>query len=83
MSEGQSGSAEGQVIPEALAGEIRRLAHDLSNALEIIVQTSYLLSTTDLQAPATDWLRMLDGGVQRALDLNGTLRTFIREHTTK
>ena len=46
---------------------MRRIAHDLSNALEIIVQTSYLLSTTEMKEPASDWLRMLDDGVQKAM----------------
>lgn len=68
-------------IPEDLAIEIRKLAHDLSNALEIIVQTSYLLGTAELKEPASDWLRMLDGGVQKALDLNLELRTYIRDHS--
>jgi len=72
---------DGDKIPEDLAVEIRKLAHDLSNALEIIVQTSYLLSTTELKEPASDWLRMLDGGVQKALDLNLALRTYIKTHS--
>jgi hypothetical protein len=71
-----------QTIPEDLAVEMRRLAHDLSNSLEIIVQTSYLLGTVDLKEPASDWLRMLDNGVQKALDLNLALRTYIKQHTT-
>jgi hypothetical protein len=69
-------------IPEDLAVEMRRLAHDLSNALEIIVQTSYLLNTVDLKEPASDWLRLLDSGVQKALDLNLDLRTYIKQHTS-
>ena len=36
-------------IPEELALEIRKLAHELSNALEVIVQTSYLLGTVELK----------------------------------
>jgi len=68
-------------IPEDLALEIRKLAHDLSNALEIIVQTSYLLGTADLKEPASDWLRMLDGGVQKALNLNLALRSYIKTHS--
>ena len=67
-------------IPEDLAVEMRRLAHDLSNALEIIVQTSYLLSTVELKEPASEWLKMLENGVQKALDLNLALRTYIKEH---
>ena len=68
-------------IPEDLSVEMRRIAHDLSNALEIILQTSYLLSTTEMKEPASDWLRMLDDGVQKAMSLNLELRTYIKEHT--
>lgn len=70
-----------EVIPEDLALEIRRLAHDLSNALEIIVQTSYLLSTVEMKEPGSDWLRMLDNGVRKALDINLSLRTYIKSHS--
>lgn len=69
-------------IPAEQAKEIRRLSHDLSNALEIIVQTSYLLSTAELKEPALEWLRMLDGGVEKAMNLNQTLRSYIKEHTS-
>jgi hypothetical protein len=69
-------------IPEDLALEIRKLAHDLSNALEIIVQTSYLLGTVELKEPASDWLLMLDDGVQKAMSLNLALRNYIKEHTS-
>jgi hypothetical protein len=71
---------DGENIPEELAVEIRRLAHDLSNALEIIVQTSYLLGTVELKEPASDWLKMLESGVGRALELNLALRTYIKDH---
>jgi hypothetical protein len=70
-------------IPEELALEVRKLAHDLSNALEIIVQTSYLLGTVGLKEPASDWLKMLDGGVQKALDINIALRNYIKSHTAR
>ncbi len=69
-------------IPEELAIEIRRLAHDLSNAIEVIVQTSYLLSMAELKEPASDWLRMLDSGVQKALDINLELRETIKKNTS-
>jgi hypothetical protein len=72
---------ENTEIPEELAVEVRRLVHDLSNALEIIVQTSFLLSTTEMRAPASDWLRMLDGGVQKALEINLELRNYVKAHT--
>ena len=71
-----------EMIPEELALEIRRLAHDLSNALEIIVQTSYLLSTAELKEPASAWLGMLDSGVNKCLDINQDLRKYIKTHTS-
>ena len=76
----QSGAEE---IPESVALEIRKLAHDLSNALEVIVQTSYLLGTVEMKEPGTDWLRMLDNGVHKALDINLALRTFIKSHSPR
>lgn len=75
--------ASDEIIPEDAAVEIRRLAHDLSNALEIIVQTSYLLSTTELKGTAADWVQMLDGGVQKALNINLELRDYIKSHTPR
>jgi hypothetical protein len=76
-----SQAASNLEIPEDLSVEMRRIAHDLSNALEIIIQTSYLLSTTEMIEPASDWLRMLDDGVQKAMSLNRELRNYIKEHT--
>jgi hypothetical protein len=76
----QSAAAE---IPEELAIEIRKLAHDLSNALEIIVQTSYLLGTVEMKEQGAEWLRMLDTGVRKALDINLALRSYIKSHTPR
>jgi hypothetical protein len=73
---------DGDKIPDDIAVEIRKLAHDLSNALEIIVQTSYLLGTVDLKEPASDWLRLLESGVQKAMDHNLALRSYIKQHTS-
>ena len=80
----QTAAPEGAAeIPEELALEIRKLAHDLSNALEIIVQTSYLLGTVELKEPAVEWVRMLENGVQKSLDINLALREYIKAHTPK
>jgi hypothetical protein len=69
-----------ETIPANLAMEMRALAHELSNALEIIVQTSYLLGTVGLKEPGSDWLRMMDNGVRKAMDTNQALRTYIKDH---
>ena len=61
--------------------EIRRLTHDLSNALEIILQTSYLLSTLELDVNGRQWLKMLDSGVQQSVAVTRELREYIRIHS--
>ncbi len=67
-------------IPAEHAQEIRRLAHDLSNALEVILQTSYLLGTLSLDANGRQWQGMLDQGVQQATAVNRQLREYLRQH---
>ena len=68
-------------IPEQQAKEIRRLSHDLSNALEIVLQTSFLLGTVPLDDDAKKWRTMLDNGVQQAAELNRQLREFVRSNS--
>ena len=52
-------------IPAEQAKEIRRLSHDLSNALEIIVQANYLLSAMPHDESAKQWIQLLDNGCFR------------------
>ncbi len=68
-------------IPPERSQEIRRLAHDLSNALEVIVQTSYLIGTLDLGENGKQWVGMLDSGVRQAVKLNRELREYIRKYS--
>jgi hypothetical protein len=49
----------------------------------VIVQTSYLLGTLELKEPGSDWVRMLDNGVRKALDLNLALRNYIKNHSPR
>ena len=60
------------------AQEIRRLAHDLSNALEVVIQTSFLLGTAELDESARQWHAMLDSGVKQAIEINQKLREQLR-----
>jgi hypothetical protein len=60
------------------AKEIRRITHDMNNALEIIVQASYLVNTTALSDQAKDWMKLLDQGVQQATGLNRQMRELVR-----
>jgi hypothetical protein len=60
------------------AKEIRRITHDINNALEIIVQASYLVNSTELSDQAKEWMKLLDQGIQQATGLNRELRDFVR-----
>jgi len=73
--------AKTQSIPSAQALQLRQLSHDLSNALEVILQTSYLLGTVELNENARQWRQMLDQGVQQATTINRDLRDYIRAHS--
>lgn len=70
-------------IPPQLAEEVRRLSHDLSNALEVIMQTNYLLgmSKDGGEDDSAQWREMLDRGVSQATQINRQLREFIRSHS--
>jgi hypothetical protein len=74
-------STNASTIPTELSAEIRRLMHDLSNALEIVLQASYLLTTTDTEGPVKEWVGLLDGGAQQALKIHQQLRDYIRAHS--
>jgi hypothetical protein len=68
-------------MPQSDAKEIRRITHDMNNALEIIVQASYLVNSTALTDQAKEWMTLLDHGLQQATDLNRQMRDFVRART--
>lgn len=70
-------------IPIAVAEELRHLSHDLSNALEVVLQTSYLLGMTGDNASEdqSKWRAMLDQGVVQAAQINRQLRDYVRAHS--
>lgn len=69
------------MIPSGVATEVRRLSHDLSNALEIIVQCSYLLSTSEIPEESRAWVTLLEQGVKKSTSVNQELRAFIQSHS--
>ena len=68
----------GDKIPTERARELRALAHDLSNALETIVQASYLLSQAELAENPRRWVEMIDHAAQDAVHVNRKLREILR-----
>jgi hypothetical protein len=73
----ETNSATPAPLPQELAKEIRRITHDINNALEIIVQASYLVNSTALSEQAKEWMKLLDQGVRQATDLNRQLREVV------
>ena len=73
--------AKSHLIPSTPAQQLRKLSHDLSNALEVILQTSYLLGTVEMNESARQWRQMLDQGVSQATTINRELRDYVRSHS--
>jgi hypothetical protein len=68
-------------IPADIARELRSLAHDLSNALETMVQANYLLAQAELPESARRWLEMMDQATQEAVAINHRLREILRNQS--
>lgn len=71
--------------PKELDGEtilrLRTLAHDLSNAIENVMQGSYLLSQSHLDDQSKKWLSLIDQAAQEAARLNREIREILRSHS--
>jgi DNA-binding MarR family transcriptional regulator len=74
---GNMGNAT-EKIPAELAKELRLLAHDLSNALETIVQATYLVVQAGPPENSRAWVEMIDQASQEAVNINQKLRQILR-----
>ncbi|MBZ5665208.1 MAG: hypothetical protein LAO30_11450 [Acidobacteriia bacterium] len=68
-------------IPAELAKELRTLAHDLSNALETIVQATYLISQAGPPENTRRWVELIDEASQEAVRINQKLREVLRSQS--
>jgi hypothetical protein len=68
-------------IPPELAKELRTLAHDLSNALETIVQATYLISQAGPPENQRRWVELIDQASQDAVKINQQLRQLLRSQS--
>jgi nitrogen-specific signal transduction histidine kinase len=73
--------AEENKIPPELVKHLRVLAHDLSNALEAIVQATYLLSQANPPENTGRWVRLIDQSSQEAVRINQKLREILRSQS--
>jgi DNA-binding MarR family transcriptional regulator len=68
-------------IPKELARELRTLAHDLSNALETIVQATYLISQAGPPETSRRWVELIDQASKEAVRINQKLREILRSES--
>jgi hypothetical protein len=71
----------GNKIPPESGKELRALAHDLSNALETILQASYLVAQSEMPEPSRRWVEMIDQATKEAVRLNRKLREILRSQS--
>jgi hypothetical protein len=71
----------GDKISPELLRELRMLAHDLSNALETIVQATYLISQASPPENSRRWVEMIDQASHDAVKINNKLREIMRAHS--
>ena len=69
-------------IPSDISTELRRLAHDLSNSLETIMQASYLLSQSKLDETSQRWAGLIDNATRDAARINREVREILRSRST-
>lgn len=65
-------------IPAEISAELRRLAHDLSNSLETIMQASYLLTQSKLDETSERWAGLIDNATREAARINRDIRDILR-----
>ncbi|MDP9162357.1 MAG: hypothetical protein M3O09_19280 [Acidobacteriota bacterium] len=58
--------------------QLRRLAHDLSNSLETILQAGYLLGQSKLGEKEKQWVRLIDTASQDAARINREIRDVLK-----
>ncbi len=58
--------------------QLRVLAHDLSNALEAILQASYLLGQARLDESSHRWAQLIEKSSGQAVKINRELRRVLR-----
>ena len=66
-----------------VATQVRRLAHDLSNSIETVMQASYLLAQTHLDANGKKWNHMIETAAEDAARINRGIREILRNQSDK
>jgi len=68
---------EKQMETDTIA-RLRVLAHDLSNAIETVMQASYLMAQSELDDANQKWRKMIDTAAHDAAKINREIREILR-----
>ena len=68
---------ENATKPADVVANLRTLAHDLSNALETILQAAYLLQEAKLDGKDKKWAQMIDNAARDAARINREIRKIL------
>jgi hypothetical protein len=69
--------------PAEINSELRTLAHDLSNAIETIMQATYLLGTAQIDDNGKKWVELIDKASRDAARINRDIREHLRAQTAQ
>ena len=70
-------------LPADVVANLRRLAHDLSNSLETILQASYLLGQAEMEGNRKKWAQMIEAGARDAAGINREIREVLKASSLK
>lgn len=70
-------------IPADVTARLRRLAHDLSNSIETMMQASYLLAQAQLDEQSRKWVALIDSASKDAARINKEIRDLLKSQSPK
>lgn len=65
-----------------VTAQLRKLAHDLSNSIETVIQAAYLLNQTKLEGQSKKWARMVETAADEAAQINRSIREVLRSQSS-
>jgi hypothetical protein len=68
-------------IPPEINTKLRTLAHDLSNAIETVMQAGYLLGQAKLDEDTKKWVGLIDNASRDAARINREIRDILRTNS--
>lgn len=68
-------------IPADVSTKLRSLAHDLSNAIETLMQAGYLLGQAKLDGDPKKWVGLIDTASRDAARINREIRDILRTNS--